>query len=196
MKPFSRVARAAVIGSLILFSFGIFVLIPRSVRCKTWDDYHTIARHFHDSHAALLDFQLVSALTQTLQHLIPYSVAFVVLDLYILRKRPVEHVGCFAYWVISLLLYLLLISGIWFFLGGWGPPHGDRFFLVFMGVMAIPAMFSEWRIFRQRPPASDDGEEKGTGIKSDSPPVPFPFSGNSVKNIGGEQRSAGEKTPS
>lgn len=158
MIPFSLIVRACLIMALLLFELSMLYCLPHSVTCKTNLEHHTLAEHYQSSHEAMIDFQFSSALTETLFRLIPFWLVFLILDLYCLRKAPVEHLGFFAYWMISVALSVLLSWGLWFFFDGWGPPNSGWLLLAIFGVMAIPAFISERRIFRERPPASDDGE--------------------------------------
>ncbi|MFM7562489.1 MAG: hypothetical protein ACKO81_05575, partial [Planctomycetota bacterium] len=116
--------------------------------------------HYQESHAALIYFDVVHMLVRTLLSLANYIGTLAVLDI-LFRKfqchrqprsqRPVKHWGCFFYFEIFFCSYGLSMPFL-------PMAHLEWYFVVFMGVMAIPAVISEWLIFWEKPPTSDDGE--------------------------------------
>ena len=108
---------------------------------------HSIAGHLLGNHAAIVDFDLGIALSNTLLMIQPLSFTFLMFDLYGLRKPPVQHLGIFACCLIAVFVNIVVSLGIWLIGGGWGPPAVGPVMAVILAASLIFGTISEWRIF-------------------------------------------------
>ena len=147
--------RACLIILMFLTGLVTFFAISKPVRSRDQSDPHSIVVHFREPSSPVVVFDLGLALANTLFILFPVALVFLLIDLYGLRKAPVEQIGCFAYCLVAILLNVIVSMGLWFMFGGWGPPVFAPAIIAILVVMVIPATISEWRIFRA-PPESEE----------------------------------------
>ena len=140
----NRLALICVFAILLMVAF--FVL-SAPILSDGENDRHSILSQLLGRHSAIVDFDLGIALSSTLLMIFPLSFAFLMFDLYGLRKAPVQHLGIFAYCLIAVVVNILASLGIWLICGGWGPPAVGSIMAIILVASLIHGTISEWKIF-------------------------------------------------
>ncbi|HMO13344.1 MAG TPA: hypothetical protein PKD64_06320 [Pirellulaceae bacterium] len=139
--------RLALIATLLAFGLFAFLVLAKPVQSAGENELHSIFDQFLGKHSAVVNFDLGIALANTLIAIFPVAFLFLMVDLYGLRKAPVQNLGFFAFCLIAVVLNVIVSIVIWFSFGGWGPPAVGPIIAVILVAMLIPAIISEWRIF-------------------------------------------------
>ena len=147
--------RLALIGALLAFALVSFFTLSTPILSDGDNYQHSILSHLLGGHAAIVYFDLGTALSSTFLVITPLSFTFLMFDLYGLRKTPVQHLGIFACCLIAAVVNVVVSLGIWVVLGGWGPPTVGPIMAVILVASLTLGTISEWRIFR----AVDSDEE-------------------------------------
>jgi len=147
--------RLCLIILTILIGLGAFFAFAEPVLCSNVNDRHSIVAHVIGRHSTLVDFDLGLAVANALFILSPVTFTFLIVDLYGLRKAPVQHIGCFAFCSIAIAMNVIVSLGLWIAFGGWAPPAIAPVIIAILVATLIPATISEWRIF-QSSPESDE----------------------------------------
>ncbi len=145
MRNVKRI-RLALIASILAIGLFAFVVVATPVRSAGENEPHSIFAQVVGGHSTVIDFNLGNALAIALLVVFPFSFLFLMLDLYGLRKMPLQDIGFFAFCLIAIALNVIVSIVIWFSFGGWGPPAVGPVIAVILAALLIPAIISEWRI--------------------------------------------------
>lgn len=125
-----------------------FTSLAGTVLTKGNDQYVPILHLLMSGGKEIVTVDLNAGFSCSLLAMLPVSFVFLIVDLYVLRSSPVEHLGFFAIWTLAFFINVAISILLWAFYGGWGPTVVWPIVAGTLLIASLAAVVSEWRIWQ------------------------------------------------